>query len=451
MPLEHPSPTEATVKYLYAHAFRCAYEGCRRPLYRVDEQTGIRTLNSRVSHINARSENGPRWDAKQSSDENRSEQNLILMCVEHAATIDDPLTVSAYPGETLRAWKRKQLEEYDQLKQGWIVDSQMSQEVIRASFSDIEVFVGGDASISLGGEGGKAPGAGGGGGGAIGRGARGGRGGDGGGHRIDESEFTLPWETPKDQLPPESTSELEGNPGAGGGGRGAIGDGARGGDGGGGGEHVSARIDVKALRSLGFDRIEYVVGKGGEAPRLPGQHGVDGEDTIVNFLAADGTVLKSIRASSGRGAKSGGSYLPEGVTEISPEDLNSGFQITTLMAVNSAEIRDGLLYVLGGDWERYYLLQVPTDAVWSVVCAARWNVLEKNGARGIFLSMIDPAGREVACQNFVIPEEAVKNVSWRGAQNIGAVLNLEGNWVLQIHSGGFLLAEIRIHVLLRPQ
>src|SRR6516165_776436 len=59
MSLEDPPPTEATVKYLYAHAYRCAYEGCRRPLYQIDGQTCVRRLNSRVYHINARREGVP--------------------------------------------------------------------------------------------------------------------------------------------------------------------------------------------------------------------------------------------------------------------------------------------------------------------------------------------------------------------------------------------------------
>jgi hypothetical protein len=119
MPIEHPPPTEATIKYLYAHAFRCAYESCQQPLYREDEQTGKRTLNSRVCHINARREGGSRWDPKQSAEENRSEQNLVLMCVEHADTIDQPATLSAYPVERLREWKARQLNEHQRLKRGW--------------------------------------------------------------------------------------------------------------------------------------------------------------------------------------------------------------------------------------------------------------------------------------------------------------------------------------------
>jgi len=111
-------------------------------------------------------------------------------------------------------------------------------------------------------------------------------------------------------------------PGAGGGGAGAIGDGVSGGDGGSGGEWVSAQIDMAALRNAGFDRIEYTVGKGGAGPRLPGQHAPDGEDTVVNFLAKDGTILKTIRAAGGRGAKSGAPHLPDGVAELSASDID---------------------------------------------------------------------------------------------------------------------------------
>jgi len=43
MGLKHPDPTNATVKDLYANAYRCAAPSCKRPLYRVDGETGVRT------------------------------------------------------------------------------------------------------------------------------------------------------------------------------------------------------------------------------------------------------------------------------------------------------------------------------------------------------------------------------------------------------------------------
>ena len=36
---------------------------------------------------------------------------LVLMCVEHASTIDELMTLPAYPADLLRQWKAKQLEE----------------------------------------------------------------------------------------------------------------------------------------------------------------------------------------------------------------------------------------------------------------------------------------------------------------------------------------------------
>ena len=62
--------------------------GCGRPLFKMNDDTGEIIHNSHVSHICARSEGGPRWDPEMSEEENRSESNLIPMCLEHAYEID---------------------------------------------------------------------------------------------------------------------------------------------------------------------------------------------------------------------------------------------------------------------------------------------------------------------------------------------------------------------------
>jgi hypothetical protein len=449
MAIEHPKPTESTVKFLYAHAFRCAYKGCRRPLYTIHNQTGDRTLNSRICHIHARREGGPRWDPQQSAEDNRSERNLIVMCVEHASLVDEQATLSSHSAERLQEWKAQQLEEYDRLKQGWELDTNMAREAIDASFSNVEVVIT-QSTVNLSGEGGRAPCAGGGGGGAIGRNSRGGRGGDGGGHRIDEGEFTLPWV--EDASRPRLMEVLrqpgfppDFNPGAGGGGAGAVGDGSIGGDGGGGGERVSAQIDIAKLREAGLDRIEYVVGKGGLGSRLPGQLGEKGEDTAVNFIAKDGTILKTIRAAGGAATSR---RLPEGAVELSLGDIDNGFRVTTLMPVNAAEVRDGLLFVLGGGWKIFRVPHVPVDATWIVVCTARWRALEGMAPRAIFLSLIHPAGHEVSCQTLPcpIPPEAIQDGDCHWIAAIGAAFDTLGQWTLRAHSGGFLLAEVNVVV-----
>jgi hypothetical protein len=234
-------------------------------------------------------------------------------------------------------------------------------------------------------------------------------------------------------------------PGAGGGGAGAIGDDTVAGDGGGGGEHVSARIDIAELRNQGLDHIEVTVGKGGSGTRFPGQLGGDGEDTVLKFVARDGTVLKTICARGGSGGVAGA--LPDGVAELSVDDINhGGFCITTLMPSNAVDVRDGLVFVLGGDWKEVSLPQMPFDAVWPVVCTARWRSLQGAVARGIFLSLFHPAGHEISCQTLIVPADQTQGGFLRWIVTIGATLDAEGAWTLRLHSGGFLLAYFDVRV-----
>lgn len=438
MAIEHPSPTEATVKSLYAQSFGCAFEDCRRPLYRVDDETGIRTLNSRVCHIHARREGGPRWDRNQPAELNRSAENLVLMCVEHATVIDDPRMLSSYPPERLRQLKQSQLEEYDRIQQGWILNTEMAQQAIAASVPPADVLIT-DSKVSLGGEGGNAPGAGGGGGGAIGRGARGGRGGSGGEYHVDHGAFSLPWaeDAPSHLNSSELTAlGVDFVPGAGGGGAGAIGEGVTGGDGGDGGNCVSGLIDLSQLRHAGFQRVECVIGREGE-------NGTNGGDTIVNFLAEDGRVLKTILAAGGQG---GGTKIPEGCAEVGPSDVASKFRISTLLVANSLEIREGLFFMLGADWDNYSAPHLPVDAVWPVAYSFRWEAFEWTEPRAVFLSLLRPDGSEAVSQPLIIPIESGPAGMWRGCCGLNIKLDGEGLWAVRLHSGGLLLGQIPIAV-----
>ena len=344
MPIEHRPPTTATIKQLYAHAYRCGYKDCPRPLFRVDDETGERTLNSLVCHIHARREGGPRWLATQSEQNNRSVGNLVLMCHEHAAMIDDAHIVSNYPPERLRSWKTEQVAEYDRLTQGWKIDSDMARQVANASFSNVGIAIS-RSTVQLGGQGGQAPGAGGGGGGAMGRNAVAGDGGRGGGFRVDDGNFTvaIPVDKQSDALMLHTNEPF----GAGGGGSGAIGDEAHAGGGGSGGEGVEACIDLDELRRAGWSgSADIIVPDGGHGSRLPGEHGRLGEDTKVVFRHWDGHVLKEVSARGGVGGRSGSSLILSGYDELQLSGIDAalGLRVTTLMPCNAAEIRDGLIF-----------------------------------------------------------------------------------------------------------
>ncbi len=176
MPVRHRDPTQATVTELFARAFTCAQPECGDLLY-LDNPVGpsgrpIR--NSRVAHICAQSEGGPRWDEKMCEEDNRSHENLLLLCLKHADQIDQPSLIAIHTVRVLKQWKAGQIREHEELQRGWSLGPDEVREAMSASFTIVA------ETLSLGGEGGRSPGSGGGGGGAIGSGARGGDGGSGG-------------------------------------------------------------------------------------------------------------------------------------------------------------------------------------------------------------------------------------------------------------------------------
>jgi hypothetical protein len=188
---------------------------------------------------------------------------------------------------------------------------------VRQQFLDIEAE---SPALSLGGLGGIGIGSGGGGGGAIGPAATGGSGGPGG-----------------DVIDLSGTAGTA--PGAGGGGAGAVGDGAIGGEGGGGGEYVSGTFGPDALN--GVHHLAFQVGQGGV--------GGPGEDTVVNFCAEDGSVLRQIKAKGGLpGAPP---YVPPQSRKPTSDDLNGGLKVTSILAAEYIRQRDGLWTIVEGGWD----------------------------------------------------------------------------------------------------
>jgi hypothetical protein len=446
MPIEHRPPTTATIKQLYAHAYRCGHKDCPRPLFRVDDETGERTLNSLVCHIHARREGGPRWLESQSEQDNRSVGNLILMCHEHAAMIDDGHLLSNYPPERLRSWKKEQVAEYDRLTQGWKIDNDMARQVAKASFSNVGIAIS-HSTVQLGGQGGQALAAAGGGGGAIGRNAVAGDGGRGGSYRVDNGDFTVA--IPVDKQSDALVLPINDPFGAGGGGAGAIGDEARAGGGGSGGEVVQACIDLDQLRRAGWSgTADVTVPEGGHGALLPGEHGRSGEDAKIVFRHRDGHVLKEVSARSGVGGRSGNSLLVAGYNELqlSGTDAALALRVTTLMPCNAAEIRDGLIFMLGGGWNNFPVVALPIAATWIVLCCARWVPHTLLEGIGFFLALDDPAGKERACQALYLPTAILPGGSAQWLVPIGAQLDVEGNWLLRVHASGQELARFAVTI-----
>jgi hypothetical protein len=279
-----------------------------------------------------------------------------------------------------------------------------------------------DASqnIDLGGRGGASMGAGGGGGGAIGENARGGSGGKGG------------------------DVNLQGHPGmdfgAGGGGGGAIGRYAFGGKGGEGGESVSAivsREEFDALKAAGFERIECVVGRGGKGGEY-NQDGAPGENSIIKFVAKDGTVLKSVVA---RGGLGGNLNECEPLLSQIGDVSKIGFNVSAIILAELIHLRNGLFYFLGAGWESFTVDSIPAMVQWPLYVAIRPVGLSSTDSVDAFVQIIDESGTEV------IRYPAPISDSTRFFMRVLEFqVSSSGIWTIQVVTGKIVVASLQIEV-----
>jgi hypothetical protein len=284
---------------------------------------------------------------------------------------------------------------------------------IRAQFLDIEED---GATISLGGQGGSSPGAGGGGGGAIGSGATGGKGGPGG-----------DW------------IDLSGNPGtapgAGGGGVGAIGEGAIAGEGGGGGEHVSVTLGPDDLRNV--HHFDIQVGKGGNGP---------GEDTIVNLVDDAGNVVRQIRAKGG--AQGAPAFVPRPSRPPNAADLDSGLEVTSILAAEYIRSRDGLWTIVDGGWEWLQAGTLPFRLPCPLFIEVGTGTIEPRTILELELVVRKPNGFQAFEQRLLVDVQDTTVHRTKLATVVELSGSESGLWRVQITGGAKVLRDFPIEVRL---
>jgi hypothetical protein len=229
-------------------------------------------------------------------------------------------------------------------------------------------------------------------------------------------------------------------PGSGGGGGGAVGDGTQGGQGGGGGDQVHVEIgpdELTALRRAGFERIEFRVGKGGSSDS-------PGEDTIANFVTADGAVLKSIVAKAGRhGDPARQANFGRSVTS---DDFDAGMKVSSITLAECAQVKRGLLYLLGAGWSNFEFSTSPFHASWPLVCTIDTGSIKPGSALAFNAIVLDPAGFQVLDQPFSVPcgvgpvsrSNVIVPISFTGSRI--------GIWSIEIRAAETTLARLEIEI-----
>lgn len=91
----------------------CSFPGCERKLIARDGETIV----SKICHIEAASDKGPRFNKNMNDDERRHFNNLILMCDECHSIIDNMENESKYPVIDLQQWKKDHHEKIESLQQ----------------------------------------------------------------------------------------------------------------------------------------------------------------------------------------------------------------------------------------------------------------------------------------------------------------------------------------------
>ena len=93
---------------------QCANPECNRKLIAKDGETIV----SKICHIEAASQNGPRYNPHMTDDERRDFDNLILLCDECHSIIDNKDNETKYTVSLLKEWKRNH---EDKCRQGKLI------------------------------------------------------------------------------------------------------------------------------------------------------------------------------------------------------------------------------------------------------------------------------------------------------------------------------------------
>jgi hypothetical protein len=349
-----------------------------------------------------------------------SVSNLLALCREHSAEIDDPKKISQFPPTLLREWKRLQLSNFDALAQGWNIP----EPDIRRIQTEIAQFENkfSNSVIELGGTGGSAPGAGGGGGGVLGsNNSVGGNGGNGG-----------------------ATINLDGKPGsapgAGGGACGVLGDGAVAGDGGSGGELVQGIIS--GLQAGQVLHIE--VGKGGV-------NGKGGGDSSISLVGENGELVPLLVAKGGKASKPGTHGDVSGFARsITQSEIDGGARLSTLMLAEMVRVKGDLVTILDGGWGSFMVPSLPFKMEWPVYAAFHMNDLIVPTVIRSKIQVKDPKNNIVFEDEFFFTKLDGGVVRTHMSMVLSFEANEFGVWKVEIISGGHVLGAIPIHVLAVP-
>jgi hypothetical protein len=119
------------------------------------------------------------------------------------------------------------------------------------------------------------------------------------------------------------------------------------------------------------------------------------------------------------------------------EDLQDDLRVSAFLFANSAEIRDKLLFSLGGGWENLPLDSLPKDVDINAVAIMETGSITPNTLLALAITIQDLAGNPVASESFEISVSEKTRSIMRQCRiiNLHFRASQPGVWLFSLRSG----------------
>lgn len=220
------------------------------------------------------------------------------------------------------------------------------------------------------------------------------------------------------------------------------------------GSAVRTLLDTIAQRTRATTHMDFrgaSLRAGGEGGRMGGGGGGGGIINIVGLTPAgyrDKIELSGKDATGPGGGGGGGGALRFSGRPAIADDVQNGLRVSSIFMANAAEIRNSLLFVLGGGWERLEVPSVPHRVSMVLVCVFEKGTVAPNTMLAISVVIEDPSGRTVNRDEFDLStDETVHPVARTPVRRTLSFDAAEaGLWSFRVRSGNIDLADLKIEI-----
>jgi hypothetical protein len=214
----------------------------------------------------------------------------------------------------------------------------------------------------------------------------------------------------------------------------------------------SASIYEAGATHMDFRGAVFDLGGKGGGPS--GGGGSGGVLTIVGLASVPHEMTVELDGEGGKFPGGGGGGAGAVAFEGRPateQDVANGLKVLLFFPAESGRVADGLLYVLGGGWEYFWVREFPCHAQFNVAFMVEFGSTDPNVLLGFEFALKDPAGKEISVGTADVEVPEPQGLINRRNQTalIRYDIDAVGVYELSMRSGGACFARYTFEVRLR--